>query len=185
MQTNSPTDSKEQSVCQVPEGSSTLHKWLTSGYEANKVTAGVEDGCMGLIAGYRLPIRWHFHAGNLSEAGDVLLRLRESRPDLILLDSTTSGMRDWDVCREMRGASDAPMIVLSVRNTEREKVFALDLGCGPALWASTGPVLKAQGGRWEPRPHDWRAALALDAVLVSNDQSFTRIKKLKVEDWTI
>ena len=28
-------------------------------------------------------------------------------------------------------------------------------------------------------------ALALDAVLVSNDQSFTRIKKLKVEDWTI
>ena len=28
-------------------------------------------------------------------------------------------------------------------------------------------------------------ALALGAVLVTNDQAFTRIKKLKVEDWTI
>ena len=28
-------------------------------------------------------------------------------------------------------------------------------------------------------------ALALGAVLVTNDQAFTRIKKLKIEDWTI
>jgi tRNA(fMet)-specific endonuclease VapC len=28
-------------------------------------------------------------------------------------------------------------------------------------------------------------ALALGAILVTNDQAFTRIKKLKIEDWTI
>ena len=28
-------------------------------------------------------------------------------------------------------------------------------------------------------------ALAIDAILVSNDRAFTRIKKLRVEDWTV
>ena len=79
-------------MCQVPEGSSTLHKWLTSGYEANKVTAGVEDGCTGLIAGYRLPIRWHFHAGDWSPIL-VLRRMSRATRQRALPQRTQSAQR--------------------------------------------------------------------------------------------
>lgn len=64
---------------------------------------------------------------------DSLLRLRDSRPDVILLDSSTSGIRDWDACREMRVASDAPLIMLSTRNIEWEKVLALNAGADDYL----------------------------------------------------
>jgi len=59
---------------------------------------------------------------------DALLKLRHSRPDLILLDVNMSGIRGLNACREMRSASDVPIIMLTVRNIERDKVMALDAG---------------------------------------------------------
>jgi two-component system KDP operon response regulator KdpE len=59
---------------------------------------------------------------------DALQKRRHSRPDLILLDVSTSGIRGLDACREMRSGSDVPIIVLTARNIERDKVMALDAG---------------------------------------------------------
>jgi len=50
------------------------------------------------------------------------------RPDLILLDLGLPGMSGLEVCRRVRALSDLPIIVLSVKDTERDKVLALDLG---------------------------------------------------------
>lgn len=50
------------------------------------------------------------------------------RPDLILLDLLLPGMSGLEVCRRMRKESNIPIIVLSVKGTERDKVEALDLG---------------------------------------------------------
>ncbi len=54
--------------------------------------------------------------------------LRKERPDLILLDMNMPGMGGVEACREIRRASDAPIIMLTVRNAERDKVAALDAG---------------------------------------------------------
>ncbi len=50
------------------------------------------------------------------------------RPDLLLLDLFLPGMSGLEVCRRMRAESDIPIIVLSVKGAERDKVEALDLG---------------------------------------------------------
>lgn len=50
------------------------------------------------------------------------------KPDLILLDVNLPGMSGIETCREIRRASDAPIIMLTVRNAERDKVVALDAG---------------------------------------------------------
>jgi two-component system, OmpR family, KDP operon response regulator KdpE len=50
------------------------------------------------------------------------------RPDLILLDVNMPGRSGLDTCREIRLTSDVPIIMLTVRNTERDKVQALDAG---------------------------------------------------------
>src|SRR5580704_2114469 len=59
---------------------------------------------------------------------DALLKLREGRPNLILLDLDMAAGRWLDVCREIRSETTAPILMLSARNTERDKVIALDSG---------------------------------------------------------
>ena len=50
------------------------------------------------------------------------------RPDLILLDVNLPGISGLETCREIRSTCDVPIIMLTVRNTERDKVQALDAG---------------------------------------------------------
>ena len=59
---------------------------------------------------------------------DAVESVRKNRPDLVLLDVNMPGMGGVEACREIRRASDAPIIMLTVRNAERDKVAALDAG---------------------------------------------------------
>ena len=59
---------------------------------------------------------------------DALLRLREDRFDLVLLDMNMPGMGGMAACRDIRAGWDIAIIVLTVRNTEHDKVQALDAG---------------------------------------------------------
>jgi two-component system KDP operon response regulator KdpE len=58
----------------------------------------------------------------------ALLQLREFRPDLVLLDLNMPGMGGLETCQEIRENSDVPIIILSVRQLESEKVALLDAG---------------------------------------------------------
>jgi two-component system, OmpR family, KDP operon response regulator KdpE len=59
---------------------------------------------------------------------EALELLRKERPDLILLDVNMPGIGGIETCREIRRGSDAPIIMLTVRDAERDKVAALDAG---------------------------------------------------------
>jgi len=63
-----------------------------------------------------------------STGEEAIEKLAQHRPDLLLLDLLLPGMSGLDVCRQVRATSNVPIIVLSVKNTERDKVEALDLG---------------------------------------------------------
>ena len=61
--------------------------------------------------------------------GIEALRLaRESRPDLIVLDLMLPGIDGLQVCRTLRAESDVPIIMLTARTTDRDKLTGLDLG---------------------------------------------------------
>lgn len=59
---------------------------------------------------------------------DALEEVARHRPDLMLLDLGLPGMSGLEVCKKVRESSNLPIIVLSVKDTERDKVLALDLG---------------------------------------------------------
>ena len=54
--------------------------------------------------------------------------VRKQKPELVLLDVNMPGIGGIAACREIRKSSDAPIIMLTVRNAERDKVLALDAG---------------------------------------------------------
>jgi two-component system KDP operon response regulator KdpE len=56
------------------------------------------------------------------------LRIRESRYDLMLLDMNMPGMGGLETCRSVRSHSEIAIIMLTVRNSEEDKVTALDAG---------------------------------------------------------
>lgn len=64
-------------------------------------------------------------ASSGEEAMDLVTK---EHPDLVLLDLLLPGMSGLEVCRWVRAASNVPIIVLSVKDAESDKVEALDLG---------------------------------------------------------
>jgi two-component system alkaline phosphatase synthesis response regulator PhoP len=61
--------------------------------------------------------------------GIEALRLaRESHPELIVLDIMLPGMDGLEVCRTLRDESDVPIIMLTAKTTDQDKLAGLDLG---------------------------------------------------------
>ena len=58
----------------------------------------------------------------------ALERARSQPPDLILLDLMLPGMSGLEVCRRVRGFAAVPIIMLTARGEENERVFGLKLG---------------------------------------------------------
>jgi two-component system KDP operon response regulator KdpE len=66
---------------------------------------------------------------DLAPTGEAALELAASKhPDLVILDLGLPGIDGVEVIRGLRGWTRVPVIVLSVRETERAKVEALDAG---------------------------------------------------------
>ena len=61
--------------------------------------------------------------------GVEALRLaREGRPDLIVLDLMLPGIDGLEICRTLRDESDVPIIMLTARTTDEDKLTGLGLG---------------------------------------------------------
>jgi two-component system KDP operon response regulator KdpE len=76
------------------------------------------------------------HGYRVREAPDgeeALRRWEEARPDLILLDLGLPGIDGLAVVRHVRRDATTPIIVLSARDQERDKVAALDAGADDYL----------------------------------------------------
>ena len=59
---------------------------------------------------------------------EALEAIRANRFDLVLLDMNMPGMGGLETCRAIRGGSEVSIIMLTVRDSEQDKVAALDAG---------------------------------------------------------
>ena len=61
-------------------------------------------------------------------APEALMRARTERPDLVVLDLGLAGSDGLDVTRALRRDGGPPIIMLTARDTEADKVIGLELG---------------------------------------------------------
>ena len=69
-----------------------------------------------------------YQLGDARTGEEGLEELRSAAYDLVLLDMNMPGMGGIETCRLIRSGSDVAIIMLTVSNTERNKVDALDAG---------------------------------------------------------
>jgi two-component system KDP operon response regulator KdpE len=77
--------------------------------------------------------RHDFRVTTATTANEGIDAYTHLRPDLVLLDLGLPDMDGLEVIREIRRRSSTPIVVLSARETERDKVAALDLGADDYL----------------------------------------------------
>jgi two-component system KDP operon response regulator KdpE len=69
-----------------------------------------------------------YHVIEASCGKDAITSMTTERPDVLILDLGLPDMDGLEIIRRVRGWSMIPMIVLSVRGGEEEKIAALDSG---------------------------------------------------------
>lgn len=62
------------------------------------------------------------------DGAEALRLARESHPDLIVLDLMLPGINGLEVCRTLRNESDVPIIMLTAKTTDQDKLTGLGLG---------------------------------------------------------
>ena len=85
-----------------------------------------EPAVSGLLA-YNLR-KAGYEALVAGEGRQALKLAQEAHPDLILLDLMLPGMDGLDLCRELRKTSAVPVIMLTARGEEIDRVVGLELG---------------------------------------------------------
>jgi two-component system KDP operon response regulator KdpE len=74
-------------------------------------------------------LRWPEAEVTAAGTGEDALKLVEQdRPDFILLDINLPGMDGFAVCQEIRSFADMPIVMLSARDSEVDKVRGLEMG---------------------------------------------------------
>jgi two-component system, OmpR family, KDP operon response regulator KdpE len=68
-----------------------------------------------------------------TDGEEALTAAAAFQPDLVVLDLNLPALDGLEVCRQLRGWSPVPILVLSVREDEPDKVAALDLGADDYL----------------------------------------------------
>jgi two-component system KDP operon response regulator KdpE len=92
------------------------------------------DDERGIATAVRKNLGAHGFAVQVAETGgQALEQYSKQRPDLILLDLGLPDMEGTEIISEVRRSSSVPIIVLSVRGAERDKVRALDMGADDYL----------------------------------------------------
>jgi DNA-binding response OmpR family regulator len=126
-------------------------------------------------------------AGNGLEA---LRRLEELRPDLVILDLMLPGLDGFGVCREIRRRGNTPVLMLTARAEDADKIVGLELGADDYLTKPFNPrelsarakaiLRRTQGGQRPTRVlelADVRLDLERREVTVAERQITLRTKE--------
>ncbi len=104
--------------------------------------------------------RGGFRVVDARDGKTALVRARGERPDLVVLDLNLPEMDGLDVCRALRRESDVPIIMLTARVEETDRLIGLELGADDYVTKPFSPrelvarvravLRRVQGGVYQP-----------------------------------
>ncbi|GFZ89518.1 response regulator [Dyella caseinilytica] len=108
---------------------------------------------------------WHW----IADGREAIPAIQSLQPDLVLLDLMLPGRDGLDICRELRSFSDVPIVMLTARVEEIDRLLGLELGaddyiCKPFSPREVVARIKAilRRARSNAEPHS--TALKIDST---------------------
>jgi two-component system response regulator RegX3 len=139
---------------------------------------------------YRDPLsyllaREGFEVVEAATGPEALDRFADGGADLVLLDLMLPGLSGTEVCRRLRLTSDVPVIMLTAKDTEIDKVVGLELGADDyvtkpyssrELLARIRAVLRRRGAPERPVEDEPDEVLSLGTVQMDVERHTVRVR---------
>lgn len=95
-----------------------------------------------------------YRTAGVGSAEEAFRLWREASPDLWILDIMLPGMSGYDFCRQIRQEAEVPIIFLSARDEEVDRILGLELGSDDYMTKPFSPRelvarVKRQLARWD------------------------------------
>ncbi|MEU9520008.1 response regulator transcription factor [Streptomyces sp. NPDC048224] len=119
----------------------------------------------------------------VDRAGDgpaALARAAAHRPDLVVLDLMLPGMDGLEVCRRLRGQGPVPVVMLTARGDEDDRILGLEVGADDYVTKPFSPrelVLRVESVLRRARPAPARAQRPPSAAGLTVDPDARRATK--------
>ncbi|MDQ7094314.1 response regulator transcription factor [Desulfosporosinus sp. PR] len=124
-----------------------------------------------------------FNVKVVERGTEVINECRLSKPDLLLLDIMMPGMDGFEVCRNIRKESNLPIIILTARENNEDKISGLILGCDDYItkpFDSTELVLRIKAvlrrAKEHGKPEKERNIVELPGLTINNISRITEVK---------
>ncbi|WP_170141034.1 response regulator transcription factor [Allonocardiopsis opalescens] len=133
-----------------------------------------------VVAGYL--DREGFAVDRAADGHDALRRAVEAPPDLVVLDLMLPGLDGWEVCRRLRAQAPVPVIMLTARGDETDRILGLELGADDYVTKPFSPrelvlrvrsVLRRADARPEPAVPLRAHGIAVDPAARTADRDGT------------
>ncbi|MCC6202247.1 MAG: response regulator [Gammaproteobacteria bacterium] len=97
-----------------------------------------------------------YRTTHIRRGDEAIAAIRAEQPDLVLLDLMLPGKNGMEICRETRSFSDVPIIMVTARVEEIDRLLGLELGCDDYICKPFSPRevvarVKAVLRRYHPR----------------------------------
>ncbi|MFN8379359.1 MAG: response regulator transcription factor [Anaerolineae bacterium] len=80
-----------------------------------------------------------YSVASSTDGAEALKRILGERPALVVLDLMLPGLDGWEVCRRVRAESDVPIIMLTARSDDIDRIVGLELGADDYLTKPFNP----------------------------------------------
>ena len=127
-----------------------------------------------------------FRVTSATDGNAALQNILNDAPELVVLDLMLPGLDGWEVCRRVRAESDVPIIMLTARTEDIDKIVGLELGADDYLTKPFNPRelvarVKAILRRTEKRSVTTSAPIIMDNLAIYPERRLVMVNEQEVD----
>lgn len=129
-----------------------------------------------------------YHVTSENDGSTAFRRILHDKPSLVVLDLMLPGMDGLEICRRVRAESDVPIIMLTARNDDIDKIVGLELGADDYLTKPFNPRELVARVKAILRRSDRKSttdAISTTAVTIDNMTIDTERRMVQIDGSTV
>ncbi|PJF22378.1 MAG: DNA-binding response regulator [Phototrophicales bacterium] len=118
-----------------------------------------------------------------TDGAEAYTKIRQNPPGLIVLDLMLPGMDGLEICRRVRAESDVPIIMLTARSDDIDKIVGLELGADDYLTKPFNPrelvarvkAILRRGNMVDKRQHDHAGVITIGNLSIDPERRSVKV----------